>query len=54
MPARRIHLVSNAHIDPVWLWEWPEGAGEALSTFRQAAEFCETRFLPFQLLARVL
>ncbi len=43
MPARRIHLVSNAHLDPVWLWEWEEGAGEALSTFRQAAEFCETR-----------
>ena len=43
MRARRIHLVSNAHLDPVWLWEWQEGAGEALSTFRQAAEFCETR-----------
>jgi alpha-mannosidase len=43
MPARRIHLVSNAHLDPVWLWEWQEGAGEALSTFRQAAEFCEKR-----------
>ena len=41
--ARRIHLVANAHLDPVWLWEWQEGAGEALSTFRQAAEFCETR-----------
>ncbi|MGB8958187.1 MAG: glycoside hydrolase family 38 C-terminal domain-containing protein [Candidatus Aminicenantales bacterium] len=43
MPARRIHLISNAHLDPVWLWEWQEGAGEALSTFRQAAEFCEKR-----------
>jgi alpha-mannosidase len=43
MPPRRIHLVSNAHLDPVWLWEWQEGAGEALSTFRQAAEFCEKR-----------
>ncbi|HPW17489.1 MAG TPA: glycoside hydrolase family 38 C-terminal domain-containing protein [Candidatus Aminicenantes bacterium] len=43
MAKRRIHLVANAHIDPVWLWEWPEGAGEALSTFRQAAEFCEKR-----------
>jgi len=43
MPARKVHLVSNAHLDPVWLWEWQEGAGEALSTFRQAAEFCETR-----------
>jgi alpha-mannosidase len=41
MARRRIHLVSNAHLDPVWLWEWQEGAGEALSTFRQAAEFCE-------------
>ncbi len=41
MPKRKIHLVSNAHLDPVWLWEWQEGAGEALSTFRQAAEFCE-------------
>jgi alpha-mannosidase len=43
MAPRKIHLVSNAHLDPVWLWEWQEGAGEALSTFRQAAEFCETR-----------
>ena len=43
-PSRRkVHLVCNAHIDPVWLWEWPEGAGEALSTFRTAARFCEER-----------
>jgi alpha-mannosidase len=41
MAKTRIHLVSNAHLDPVWLWEWEEGAGEALSTFRQAAVFCE-------------
>ena len=43
MAKRKIHLVSNAHLDPVWLWEWQEGAGEALSTFRQAAEFCEKK-----------
>ncbi len=42
-PRRRVHLLCNAHIDPVWLWEWPEGAGEALSTFRTAAGFCEER-----------
>ena len=30
----RIHLLSNAHIDPVWQWEWEEGAAEAISTFR--------------------
>ncbi len=41
MAPKKIHLVSNAHLDPVWLWEWEEGAAEALSTFRQAAEFCE-------------
>jgi alpha-mannosidase len=27
MARKRIHLVANAHLDPVWLWE---------------AEFCET------------
>jgi alpha-mannosidase len=41
MPRPRIHLVSNAHLDPVWLWDWEEGAGEALSTFRSAARLCE-------------
>ncbi len=38
---RRIHLICNAHLDPVWLWEWQEGAAEAISTFRTAAELCE-------------
>jgi alpha-mannosidase len=35
-----IHLICNAHLDPVWLWEWEEGAAEAVSTFRTAAELC--------------
>ena len=39
---RNIHLLCNAHLDPVWLWEWEEGAAEAISTFRTAAELCET------------
>ena len=38
---KRIHLVCNANIDPVWLWQWEEGAAEAVSTFRTAADFCE-------------
>jgi alpha-mannosidase len=38
---KKIHLLSNAHLDPVWLWNIDEGVGEALSTFRIAAEFCE-------------
>jgi alpha-mannosidase len=38
---RKLHLVCNAHLDPVWLWQWEEGAAEALSTFRTAADFCD-------------
>lgn len=38
---RKLHLICNAHLDPAWLWEIEEGAGEALSTFRIAAQFCE-------------
>ncbi len=41
MSLRNVHLVCNAHLDPVWLWEWEEGAAEAMSTFRTAAELCE-------------
>ncbi len=36
-----IHLVCNAHLDPIWLWEWEEGAAEALATFRVAADICD-------------
>ncbi len=35
-PRRRIHLVGNAHLDPVWLWPWQEGYAEARSTFWSA------------------
>lgn len=38
---KKIHLICNAHLDPVWLWRWDEGAAEAVSTFRVAADFCE-------------
>lgn len=38
---RKLHLLSNAHLDPVWQWEWEEGAAAAVSTFRAAAAFCE-------------
>ncbi len=41
MSSKRVHLLCNAHLDPVWLWEWQEGAAEAVSTFRIAADLCE-------------
>lgn len=33
-----ILLLCNAHIDPIWQWEWEEGASAAISTFRSAAD----------------
>ena len=41
MSPNKIHLICNAHLDPVWLWEWEEGAAEALSTFRQTSQLCQ-------------
>ncbi|MDX9974373.1 MAG: glycoside hydrolase family 38 C-terminal domain-containing protein [FCB group bacterium] len=38
---KSLHLVCNAHLDPVWLWEWEEGVAAAISTFRTAADLCE-------------
>ncbi len=38
---KKLFLVCNAHIDPVWLWEWQEGATATIATFRSAANFCE-------------
>jgi len=32
-----VHLICNAHLDPVWQWRWEEGAAEAMATFRTAA-----------------
>lgn len=34
----KIHLIGNAHLDPVWLWRWQEGYSEVLATFRSALE----------------
>ena len=29
---RTVHIVFNAHIDPVWLWPWTAGVDETLNT----------------------
>ncbi|CAN5869496.1 hypothetical protein BH24DEI2_BH24DEI2_06750 [soil metagenome] len=36
-----VHMIGNAHIDPVWLWNWQAGVDEALATFRSAADRCD-------------
>jgi alpha-mannosidase len=35
---RTVHMIGNAHIDPVWLWQWPEGYQEVRATFRSALD----------------
>ena len=33
-PRFTFHLIPNAHLDPVWLWDWREGMNEGLVTCR--------------------
>ena len=44
-----IHLIPNAHLDPVWLWDWREGLNEGLITCRTILdlmdEFTELTFI---------
>lgn len=34
--SKKIHMICNAHIDPIWQWDWPEGVSATLSTFYTA------------------
>lgn len=36
-----VHLMCNAHIDPVWMWAWEEGLREAISTFHTAVNLLD-------------
>ena len=35
------HMICNAHIDPIWQWDWPEGVSATLSTFYSAVKLCD-------------
>jgi alpha-mannosidase len=35
---KTLYMIGNAHIDPVWLWRWPEGFHEVKATFRSALD----------------
>ena len=37
----RVHMIANAHIDPVWLWPWQAGVDEALATAASMADRCD-------------
>ncbi|HZG55999.1 alpha-mannosidase [Paenibacillus sp.] len=36
--TKKVHLIGNAHLDPVWLWQWQEGFAEIKATFRSALD----------------
>lgn len=36
-----IHMIGNAHIDPVWLWQWQDGYQEIKATFQSALDRLE-------------
>ena len=36
--GKKLHMIGNAHIDPVWLWQWQEGFQEVKATFRSALD----------------
>lgn len=38
---KEAYLICNAHIDPIWQWDWQEGVSAVLSTFRTAADLAE-------------
>ena len=38
MKERTLHMIGNAHIDPVWLWQWQEGFHEVKASFRSALD----------------
>ena len=33
-----LHMIGNAHLDPVWLWRWQEGCAEAIGTCWSAVD----------------
>jgi alpha-mannosidase len=38
-----IHLIANAHLDPVWLWDWKEGLNEGITTCRTVLNLMDER-----------
>ncbi len=57
---KELHLICNAHLDPVWQWDWNEGATAALATFYAASDmaneydyiFCHNEALLYEFIER--
>ncbi len=39
--SRTLHMIGNAHLDVVWLWQWQEGLHEVKATFRAVLDLME-------------
>ena len=41
-PSRiTVHMIGQAHLDPVWLWPWSAGLDETLATCRSACDLLD-------------
>lgn len=38
---KKVHLICNAHIDPIWQWDWQEGVAAVISTFKSAVNLAK-------------
>ena len=38
---KTMHMIGNAHLDPVWLWNWQEGYQENKATLKSALDRME-------------
>src|SRR5205823_5258742 len=38
MTRRTLHIIAQAHLDPVWLWPWRDGAAQTLTTLQSALD----------------
>jgi alpha-mannosidase len=41
MRRKILHIIAQAHLDPVWLWPWRDGCAEALTTMQSALDRME-------------
>ena len=36
--TKKVFMIGNAHLDPVWIWRWQEGFAETKATFRSVLD----------------
>lgn len=38
---KKLHLICNAHLDPIWQWTWDEGISSVVATFKSAVDLAQ-------------